>query len=131
MQRCRVDVSLTLLNVHALGNGRCDSQRILLAPGVVDATADAGMTKAIPESYESALHGHISRNVTRQASKVAAADRARAQAASKLIVPGGRVCTVVSPRFAVIALRPEVGPLLHTESDFDCVEHRARLAAIT
>jgi hypothetical protein len=89
------------------------------------------MTKAIPESYESALHGHISRNVTRQASKVAAADRARAQAASKLIVPGGRVCTVVSPRFAVIALRGEVGPLLHTESDFDCVEHRARLAAIT
>ena len=29
------------------------------------------------ESYESALHGHVSRNVTRQASKVAAADRAR------------------------------------------------------
>ena len=29
------------------------------------------------ESYESALHGHVSRNVMRQASKVAAADRAR------------------------------------------------------
>lgn len=51
---------------------------------VVDAatnvTADAGMTierNATPESHESALHGHVSRNVTRQASKVAATDRAR------------------------------------------------------
>ena len=48
--------------------------------------------------------------------------------AANLIVPGGRVCTVNSSRFIVIALRAEVGPLLQTEPDFGCVEHRPRLA---
>ena len=73
--------------------------------------------EAGPESHESALHGHVSRNVTRQASKVAAADRARvlkqepltvwltglsgsgkstiAQALERRLIDAGRACFVL------------------------------------
>jgi sulfate adenylyltransferase subunit 1 (EFTu-like GTPase family) len=53
----------------------------IVVDAATNATAGAGVIierRATPELYESALHGHVSRNVTRQASKVAAADRARA-----------------------------------------------------
>jgi len=52
----------------------------IVVDAATNATAGAGMIierRATSESYGSAPHGHVSRNVTRQASKVAAADRAR------------------------------------------------------
>jgi hypothetical protein len=42
------------------------------------------------------------------------------------VVPGARVCTVRSSRLVVLALRPQVGPVLQTEPDFGCVEYRSR-----
>jgi hypothetical protein len=41
-----------------------------------------------------------------------------------------RVCTVRSNRFASLPLRPELGPVMQTEPDFGCVEHRAALATV-
>jgi hypothetical protein len=41
-----------------------------------------------------------------------------------------RICTVRSNRFALLALRPELGPVMQTAPDFGCVEHRATLATV-